>query len=109
MNIDEIAPLEYARLIAIGPEAGGTTTAKLLMHMLKEENLVHIDYEDFKRTIRNALKKGFKHTGTINAMAIKFDYTLPDDLLNKYLDSQLQWENLLKRMYPSLNITGGTT
>jgi len=108
-SMDEITPLEYARLIAIGPEAGGTTTAQLLMHMLKKENMVHIDHEDFKCTIRNALKNGFKHTGTINASVIKFDYTLPDDLLNKYCDSQLRGENLLKRIYPPLNITGGTT
>jgi hypothetical protein len=107
MNIDEITPLEHARVIAIGSEAGGTTTAQLLMHMLEEEKLMHIDYEDFKRTISDALRNGFIHTETISASAIRLDYTFPDALLSKYYDSQSQSENLLKQIYPSLDFLSG--
>ena len=38
MNIQDITPLEQAKLIAMSPEGGGTTTAKLLMHILETKS-----------------------------------------------------------------------
>jgi hypothetical protein len=104
-DINTIAPLQYAKLIAIGAEGGGTTTSQLILHLVHNGYLKSINIENFKEKLRNEIiSNEYKMLGTIDPTTIKSDYTLPQDLDKKSSTYYPQEEKLLKQIYPPLNL-----